>query len=280
MTRQDRTTLKSFFRNGALPTAEHYRDLIDSGINQVDDGFSKTPAEGLRLHSAGSALRLMSLYQGAGASRPSWVLDHGREPGVLNLRPEEGLSADEVDFGDQTRPAEGLTMTRDGRLGVNSPEPAWRLDVDGATRSDGRIGAPTPGIASVPADGDWHDITRTLTGCQAFEIMAGVGGELTQGRYSMLHAIAMNAFHPRNSILNWLFGRRKIKAQTAMYGSYADRLRLRWVAAPERHSYKLQLRANARFGKDKVIRYYITRLWFDTLMNGSRGGSGRDEGVL
>lgn len=71
MTKQDRPTLKSFFRNGALPTAEHYRDLIDSSVNQVEDGFSKTVPDGLRLHSAGSSLRVLSLYQGrAHPTRP------------------------------------------------------------------------------------------------------------------------------------------------------------------------------------------------------------------
>lgn len=41
MTKKDRTTLKAFFRDGALPTAEHYRDLIDSGVNQIEDGYAK-----------------------------------------------------------------------------------------------------------------------------------------------------------------------------------------------------------------------------------------------
>ena len=65
-----------------------------------------------------------------------------------------------------------------------------------------------------------------------------------------------------------------------MYGSYADRIRLRWVAEKAPHSYRLEMRTNAHFGKDKVIRYYITRLWFDPTMEGSRGGPTRDDDLL
>ena len=310
MTKQDRPTLKSFFRNGALPTAEHYRDLIDSTVNQVEDGFSKTLTDGLRVHSAGSSLRLLSLYQGAGTPDPSWVFEHGDNQGALHLRPKLGKLAllneapdpghtDNDRTGASRRgaaqtppppaaaPADagvmpGLCLTHDGRIGVSHDEPSWRLDVRGVARMTGRIGVPTDQMPSVPADGRWHDITLPLTGCQGFEVMAGTGGERLEGRYSMLHAVALNAFHPGNPILNWLFGRRKIKSQTAVYGSYADRLRLRWVATGERHYFKLQLRTNAHFGKDRVVRYYLTRLWFDSFMRGSRAplGPDRDEGLL
>ncbi len=296
MTKQDRPTLKSFFRNGALPTAEHYRDLIDSSVNQVEDGFSKTVPDGLRLHSAGSSLRLLSLYQGAGTPNPSWVIEHGNAPGALHLRPDLGTQAllhGQRDADGAPAPADGtpftgtgmapgLSLTPDGRIGVSHEDPAWRLDVRGVARMAGRIGMPSPKIASVPADGKWHDITMPMTGCQAFEVVAGAGGERYAGRYSMLHAIAMNAFHPRNPILNWLFGRRAIKAQTAVYGSYADRLRLRWRPTQERHYFKLQLCTNAHFGEGRVVRYYLTRLWFDSFMQGSdeKDDRDRDDGLL
>lgn len=281
MTKQDRTTLKSFFRDGALPTAREYRDLIDSSVNQVEDGFSKTPGDGLQLNSVGTSLRVMSLYKGLGAPRPAWVMEHGKTEGALHLRPEQGILAQaDPAAGVENPKALGLCFTADGRAGINTDTPDWRLDVDGVARMGGRIGVHSPDIPHVPADGRWHDITPDITGCQAFEVMAGVGGTPRMGRYSMLHAIAMNAYHPRNPILNWLFKRRSIKAQTAVYGSYADRLKLRWVAGEGRHFFKLQIRSNARFGKGMVIRYGLTRLWFDATMGGSRGEGDRDAGLL
>ena len=289
MTKQDRTTLKSFFRDGALPTADRYRDLIDSTVNQIEDGFSKTPADGLRLSSVGASRAVLSLYQGLSTPYPSWVLEHGEAQGSLHFRQGLGLAGNDLDAADDTATARGeakapdpagISMTRDGRLGVHRDLPEWRLDIGGVARMAGRIGQPTEGLEAVPADGDWHDVTRPMTGCQAFEVMAGAGGEVNYGRYSMVHAIAMNAYHPRNPILNWLFGRRRIRSQTAMYGSYADRIRLRWVATSERHHFKLQMRTNANFGEGKMIRYYMTRLWFDPTMSGSRGGPDREGGVL
>ena len=285
MSKQDRTTLKSFFRGGALPTAEHYRDLIDSAVNQVDDGFDKTTTDGMKLASVGSSLRLLSLYQGLGTREASWTIEHGQAPGKLHLRQGNGAEGFGLAEGAGAGPEEGqpdaaLTLTRDGRTGLGCEDPAWRLDVAGTARMSGRIGVASPGMPDVPADGRWHDITPAITGCQAFEVMAGTGAERAQGRYALLHAIAMNAFHPRNAVLNWLFGRRRIRSQTAVYGSYADRLQLRWVAAEPRHHFKLQLRSSANYGEGKVIRYYLTRLWFDSLMDGARGGPDRDGGSL
>ncbi len=291
MTKQDRTTLKSFFRDGALPSAERYADLIDSTVNQIEDGFSKTPGDGLRLSSVGESRAVMSLYQGLSTPYPSWVLEHGEAIGSLHFRQGLGLAGNDLDCTapasepqsgstEASTPPSGLTLSRDGRLGVHSDAPEWRLDVGGVARMQGRIGQATAGMEQVPANGRWQDVTRSMTGCQAFEIMAGAGGEVNYGRYSMVHAIAMNAYHPRNPILNWLFGRRRIRSQTAMYGSYADRIRLRWVATNERHHFKLQIRTNANFGEDKTIRYYMTRLWFDPTMSGSRGGPLREGGLL
>lgn len=356
MTKRDRTTLKSFFADGALPTASHYRDLIDSSVNQVEDGFDKSPVDGLKLNSIGRNLRLMSLYKGLGTKDASWTLDHGKFGDSLHFRPglllpdapakpseaaekdpetppavkRRGLGLGRILPGGgaatvdlpatpppptttpqekgqtEKRPpappiparaksaevthekpeqARGLTLTSDGRLGVNIDEPSWRLDVDGVVRMSGRVGMPTAGLPSIKANGQWQPITKDITGCQAFEVMAGAGGEPRKGRYTMLHAIAMNAYHPRNPILNWLFGRRRIRSQTAVYGSYADRLKLRWVAAEERHFFRLEMRTFSDFGKDrdgnhKLVHYYLTRLWFDKMMRGSRGGGDRDEGLL
>ena len=287
MTKQDRATLKSFFRSGALPTAEDYRDLIDSTVNQVDDGFAKTDSDGLRLNSVGSSLRVLSLYQGLGTPKPSWVMEHGETLGSLHLRPDQGKSALGISTGEadpaqaEDALAPGLTLTPDGRVGVNLDAPGWRLDVGGVARMQGRTGVTSHKIPHVPADGKWHDITQAITGCQCLEVVAGTGGDPGKGRYSLVHAIAMNAFHPRNPILNWLFRRRAIRTQTAMYGSFADRIKLRWVADEKQHHFRLQLRTNAHFGDGKMVRYTITRLWFDSLMTGARHeDNDRDPGAV
>ena len=87
MSKRDRPTLKKFFRDGALPTSEHYGDLVDSMVNRIDDGFDKTDREGLRIASLGSSPMLMSFYNGAGAAEPVWTIGHGRSRGHAALRP-------------------------------------------------------------------------------------------------------------------------------------------------------------------------------------------------
>ncbi len=43
MPKKDRRLLKSFFETGDVPTQSNFEDLIDSGLNQVEDGLEKTP---------------------------------------------------------------------------------------------------------------------------------------------------------------------------------------------------------------------------------------------
>jgi hypothetical protein len=280
MSKRDRPTLKKFFRDGALPTSEHYADLIDSVVNRIDDGFDKTEPHGLRIASLGSSPTLLTFYNGAGATEPAWAIRHGKSAGSLHfLRGHGALEAagPEVQGAgpdDPERP--GLALSRAGRIGVNVADPDWRLDVDGVARMRGRIGHPGP-QAVVPADGRWHDISGSLTGCHAFEIVAGAGGQPGLGRYALMHAIALNAYNPRNPVLNWLFGRRSIRRTTAVFGSYADRLRLRWSGSTR--DYHLQIRTGSNFGDGIGIRYYVTRLWFDTAMQGSRSDVSRDQDV-
>jgi hypothetical protein len=276
MSKRDRPTLKKFFRDGALPTSEHYADLVDSMVNRIDDGFDKTEGEGLRIASLGSSPMLMSFYNGAGSAEPVWAIGHGSSAGTLHFL--RGAGGPEAAEGPAVNGAlsPGLALSRDGRVGVSVADPAWRLDVDGVARVRGRIGFAGPD-ETVPADGKWHDVSPSLTGCHAFEIIAGVGGQPGRGRYALLHAIALNAYNPRNLFLNWIFGRRSIRRQTAVFGSYADRLRVRWRGSSR--DYHLQLRSNASYGPGIRIRYYVTRLWFDTAMQGSRSETVRDEDV-
>lgn len=305
MNKQDRPTLKAFFRHGALPSEEEYGDLIESVVNIKDDGFSKTDEDGMKLASKGGSLRIMSMYEGLGASKPSWVFDHGnKSDGSLHIRPDTGKASlakagsdeDSDETSDDEMPLPpNLTMTNNGCVGINRDDPAWRLDVGGVTRMEGRTGVTSYEIPYVKANGDWHPITQPLTGCHILEVTAGAGGRRGDGRYSLMHAVAMNTYQPRNPILNWWFRRRAIKVQTAMYDSFADRLRLRWVDGPDPHTYVLEIRTNANFnqllpdGKKRAdtqyIRYTITHLWHDTHMAGSTMlkneiKTDRDEGTL
>src|SRR5690554_7674564 len=58
----DREQLKKFFKNGMLPTENHFAILIDSMFNKVDDGISKNDIDGLMVFPAGDQQKLLSFY--------------------------------------------------------------------------------------------------------------------------------------------------------------------------------------------------------------------------
>ena len=283
--RSNRSTLKKLFRQGSLPTEEHFGDLIDSTLNIVDDGFSQSADNGVEITLLGQKQRLLSFF-GKPQDNPNWWI--GCDPEKNSLHFARAGSA-----GDSER--EILTMTSGGCLKVgqsrteshpdakdaqsqNEPDPPdLRLDVAGIVRSSGRMGVGVVGGGLVPADGQWQGITPILTGCQAFEVMAGVGlkGQ-KKGRYALLHAYAMNTFNPRGFFFNFLNLKNPIRCDHAWFLSRGDRLKLRWykdAECKESHQYKLQIKSCSDYtdgGRTAIgIQYSLTKLWFDEAMSGS-----------
>lgn len=252
MSRQKRDTLKGYFAEGERPTASDFADLIDSGLNLVDDGFSRDPQYGVQIKLVGDQSRLMSFY---GASQsldtPDWSVTCN-SAGTLKFMPCVGTSG-----------AGTLTLSKDGYIGVQQDSPAFPLDVNGTLRAKGRIGL----SGTVAADGNWYPITDTLTGCHAFEVVACVGlrGE-QKGRYALLHAIALNTFNPTGFFRNFLGRKNRIKSTHAWYLSRADRLKLQWESVNDaQHQYRLSLKSMSSYGAKIDIQYSVTELWFDDM---------------
>jgi hypothetical protein len=178
-----------------------------------------------------------------------------------------------------------MLVKADVGIGVASPQ--YSLDVAGTICADGRIGRQwrTP----APADGKFHPITPVLSGCVAFEIMAGVSGVKTRGRYALLHAIAMNANNP----IWWddVFGlKKRIRSQHAYYSRGSDRLQLSWLREEDKTreerdpnqvhgmdaKFTLNIRTRATYLDDDpsiTIKAFVTRLWGDpTLWPGDAAG--------
>jgi len=256
MPKRNRDTLKNFFRKGALPSEDHFHDLVDSMLNMVDEGFSKSPANGLEISALGEHDTLMSFYRGSEPERPTWLLGHDRgkdRSSLLFTSPA-----------DSENKAPAMTLSPEGRVGVNTETPEFTLDVAGIVRAEGRIGVNPDNRTSVPADGKWHDITGLLDGCQAFEVMAGVGKKKT-GRYALMHAIALNTFNPGGFFFNFLNLKKRITYHQAYYRSLGDKLKLRWFGT--NREYSLQIKSNSDYGDEIRIRYHLTKLWFDSFMS-------------
>lgn len=271
MSKRRRSTLKHFFRPGALPSADQFSDLIESTVNQVDDGFDKTPEDGLKISSLGSNDALISFFRENRSKDALWTIGYDEDRDKLLF---EKLDQDE-------KAHAVLSLSPNGNVGVNRKDPKQTLDVGGVVRANGRIGVASANL-TVPADGHWHDIRTELTGCNAFEIIAGVGIPKT-GRYALMHAIALNTFNPTGLLFNFFKRKNRIKCQHAYYNARGDKLQLRWENGPKKDEYRLRLRARCSYGDDPVekkpylIRYYITQLWFDEAMDGSSPTDGGDK---
>jgi len=257
MPSKNRTTLKNYFKSGSLPSEDQFEDLIDSMLNMRDEGFEKTAHEGFRVAQLPEG-KLISFFEDITVRSPIWSLKVDLKSESRNL------------FFLNEKDEEILTLTPDGNVGIKQNQPEFELDVAGVIASRGRIG--NKGAKTVHANGFWQDISDPLTGCHAFEIMAGVG-KPKSGKYALLHAFALKTFNARA----------KIFYHQAHYGSRCNRLKLRWRKISD-NKYTLQLKTGCSYGTEKkpsggkgaavkakrdvgvYVRYYITDLWFDEFM--------------
>lgn len=261
MAQQRRTRLKDNFKNGTKPAESDFADLIDSMINALDDGIDKSDKDGLKVSQLMGSGRLMSFYENLSAQEPQWFIELGpNENNHSNLR----INTPHADEGHCVLSLRSLkSASRSGGeqkpvgVGINKTHPQCELDVDGTIASSGRIGK--RGNKAVLANGKWQDITPSLSGCQAFEIMAGVGGHDSEGRYAMTHAFAMNVFHGHGSI----------DYRQTYFRSSCERIELRWNRAEGKFNYTLQMRVHCAYDPGVWIQYHLTQLWFDTKMVGS-----------
>ncbi len=256
MAKKNRSTLKRYFREGALPSADQFGDLVDSSLNTIDEGFDKTPENGFEISLIGDHDRLISFFRTSATKDAVWSINYDKEQDRLLIK--------KPDTETETPPA--IVFSGDGKVGINKKAPVVELDVDGVIASHGRIGANPNAQKTVPADGEWHNVTDALSGCHALEVMAGVGSKGT-GRYALLNAVALNTFNPKGFIFNFLSLKKKIKSRQAYYLSRGNRIKLRWFSEGE--EYYLQMRTNCDYGGGVQIRYYLTKLWFDEDMSES-----------
>ena len=184
-----RVDLKKLFRVGARPTDKDFGELIDSALIMDDEGFHKTPADGLKIDALGDSGALLSL-QWSDPQIPGWSFEFADKTcGELVLRrasargggaaPAAGESGADATAPDSPFPLKLQDSAprgaggESGRLVVDGePAPTLRLgttaqatvlEVDGAVRASGRAGSQ----ALVPADGKFHEITGDLRGCTA-----------------------------------------------------------------------------------------------------------------
>lgn len=269
MALKDRNELKDRFRNGNRPSQDEFHDLIDSMLNIKQEGFNKTPDDGLKIAQLNHGA-LLSFYENIDLKSPIWSirLDRGTQSLAFTQKNEDrDTDRDILTLNSGLDAREGQSGTR-SRVGINKKSPQHELDVEGTIASDGRTGR--KGQKAIPADGEWHDVTDPLIGCQAFEVMAGAGLK-GSGQYAIMHAFALNAFNSKSHITY----------HQAHFDTKCNRLELRWQAVKKGKAglkrdeeYTLQIRVGCCY-KDVRINYYITNLWSDALMDDCKNEAAR-----
>ncbi|HUB90420.1 MAG TPA: hypothetical protein VMA74_11910 [Dyella sp.] len=264
MTIRNRESLRSYFSDGALPTQEHFADLIDSMLNMSDEGFRKSVERGFEVSAAAGYEALLSFFRDEDPDSPLWSILFGGAQGQLLIRGHHD--------GEQDSQADTATplwcLDPAGRIGIRTTRPEATLDIDGVLRSKGRRGSYARSTATpLLANGEWQDLTDDLEGCQAFEVTAGAGHQ-GKGRFALMHAVALNTYNPTLGILDFLNRKRGIRGTDAFYARRCDRLQLRWRGSSGRNAaYRLQIRTGCHYGSGIAIKAHVTQLWFDPHMD-------------
>jgi hypothetical protein len=265
----NRETLKNYFRDGQMPSQRHFEALIDSMLNMNDEGFRKTVEHGEQLYAPIGHDALISFYRDQQPDDPLWQMRLGRVNDQLQFHAPVNVApgaAPDAAGGTTDRPRPPA-MTLDGRqrVGLGTEDPRARLDVRGVAAAEGRLGTLPidPALQkALKADGQWHDLTPKLHGCQGFEVMAGAGLPHS-GHFGLVHAIALSTYNPTPSWFPSRGSRRGIRQTQAWWGRRCDKIELRWLGSQGRNaSYQLQIRSGCRFGDDVPLRVQLTKLWF------------------
>ncbi len=134
MSNKNRTELKAYFVKNAIPTEANFIDLIDSQLNQTEDGLFKMSGEALAVVSAGGdQKRVLRLFANYPAANPDWQisLNPAQDPAhPATSRPGFGI----VDGAGKPRL---FIDAPTGRIGVGTNDPKVQLDVRGDASIDG-----------------------------------------------------------------------------------------------------------------------------------------------
>ncbi len=257
MAKRGKEYLKEVFRKGALPTESHFSLLIDSMFNLEDDDFEDLLDGPLRLYlkeqEEGEDRResLLKFYTAVSKAdtQSSWRISLSEDE-VLSFKNKVG---DTVFHLDQS----GNVVV--GMGGIRVMEDLIH---------SGLKGQYSPNFRPV-ADGKWHSIIEGLEGCQVFQVTAGVGYK-ANSRFAIMQATVCLVPPKKNFwdfILPRFSHRNAVVNVTQAFGhSVGDKIDLKWERSDD-NKYDLKIRTRNDFGAKTLIRYHISRQWFDPFMS-------------
>lgn len=236
MATRGRQILKGFFSNGKRPSQQEFEDLIDSSVNILDDGYSKSNQDGLKLTPKTDNNVLMSFCRQS-AAEPSWIFTISDTENLLIYNKQEKH--------------ETIEKESKSSLFLACPKTVITGDVELRGIKKGRSVSDDL-KKELYADGKWHDITEHKNGgVYVMEIVASIHGEPGNGEYAVLMAWATQSFDSN----------KKIKSVGSHYGFWGNKLKLRWHRKKGSSHYQLQIKSRLKYkNKDLPINCHITYL--------------------
>jgi hypothetical protein len=135
MATKNRSDLKSYFVKNAIPTESNFADLVDSQLNQAQDGVFKPDGEALTVVAAsGDQKRALRLYASYPAASPDWMisLHPAQDPASAATTGKAGFGITDG----AGRPRLFIDATT-GQIGVGTNTPQVALDVAGVAQANG-----------------------------------------------------------------------------------------------------------------------------------------------
>lgn len=168
-----RAALKTYFAKNAIPTEAQFAQLIDSNLNQRDDGFVKNPGDPLSIEATGDDVgmkKALSFYMSFADADPAWSVSlkpraKANDPATART----GWSI--IDAAGNSRLA---IDAANGNVGIGTVQPGEKLEVTG------RIKAGSLTVGAWPANPGQYVFFGSNTLDQAsaanYALLQSVGG--------------------------------------------------------------------------------------------------------
>lgn len=129
---KSRTSLKNRFEAGDIPEERHFRELIHSCFNQIDDGIKKEAGSPLKIQAPinqnGTIKEVLQFYDVFDGAEADWRIGLAFPSGNIS---KEGLSISESEQIDGIK----FFIQKGGNIGIGTTNPGANLDVNGTIKA-------------------------------------------------------------------------------------------------------------------------------------------------